>query len=84
MLSNKVEYIRQNIRDAGSDVDRIRELSSQLCEELVENCEPTRDEFVELMDGIELSPDLLWDLVLNIPRWDSAHRSNGLPFISPF
>lgn len=39
--------------------------------ELIDNCQPTREEFVEFSNGLILNSGALWDLALKIPEWNN-------------
>ena len=46
-------------------------MSNELAQEMIENCQPTKEEFDELLEGIIFTTEMLWDFTLWIPRWDA-------------
>ena len=54
------------------DIPAGKKYSHLLVEELIENCEPTIDEFDALTGGLMLDGRLIWKLVVAIPRWSKS------------
>ena len=42
--------------------------------ELFNECKPTQDEFTEFAAFLILPSDVLWELILRVPQWDSVSR----------
>jgi hypothetical protein len=46
-----------------------RYYARKLHQEIVDNCEPTREEFIKLMSGVYFLTEMVWDYALLIPQW---------------
>lgn len=66
MVTDKAREIKKAIdRMSPWEVAEIGALTNGLCVEIIENCEPTREEFIELVDWL-LMPNWFW--------WDLIHK----------
>ena len=70
MLTEKALQIRAEIDSVGIESPLITQLSNDLIAELIENCKPTREEFVKIAALIPVSAGSFYDLIMIAPeKW---------------
>lgn len=75
MITDYAIKLSEKIKNTKS-ISHSQELSKLLHEEMMANCTPTKQEFVKLTSQAILFPQMIWDWVLMIPKWNAEPPQN--------
>ena len=73
MITEKFNELSQKAK-AEPDIIKARDWSILAYEEMLLNCNPTREEFVAAIPGLTLTPGFIWDLILMVPLWNQKNE----------
>ena len=74
MITTYAKELGERVKKA-RNLDHARDLSVLLHQEMMENCQPTRSEFITLVNMLVLTPAMIWDWVNAIPQWNEENET---------
>lgn len=79
MITEKAMALSEQARRREGGRGASARLANELKDEMIQNCQPTKKEFDELLEGVTYTIDMLWDFTLWIPKWAEMESKEQLP-----